>query len=529
MIANGQLKANTPAEVLKQFVARLLLDLKNAEILQNYIRQNPNVTGLAQLIYAAPKNPNVHPTLDGNFRTVITSNGVSQTIETFGPSTKLGEIAKTIVTSTDPGNQLALYNLAYSQYSNTYSQFCNSQVGPPINPGNTDIPPGQISTAGPQSPCQTLVGPASLVSPASLIGAPIDQINTALVTIVANGPALLHLVPTGVGSSPVACNQELGTSFTPGVNLSPFGDMVGTAGSTPSSSGLYANFNFPAKNMLTCIRNQGARGTCHIFADISAIEELIARDTGVYANLSEEDFMENSKLVWTTDYYNDGGWPGQDLENAQAHGYKFAFEKTWDYNPSFSQPKPPGYEYIGSCTNYPSNEPGCSATAPQANGFCVPGAFFGLCGLSPFQNPSPSPYSSAGVSYIWNPSNPDLSVGYILMALAFNNSVVLGFNATQAFQNASNGFIQYIPPIGFFNLDPSIGGHAVHIVGYVSNQDIAANPNTASATPAPGGGYFIIKNSWGAYNGDAGYYYMPVDYLKANAQEVIVVSSFNQN
>jgi C1A family cysteine protease len=115
------------------------------------------------------------------------------------------------------------------------------------------------------------------------------------------------------------------------------------------------------------------------------------------------------------------------------------------------------------------------------------------------------------------------------MALAFNNSVVLGFNATQAFQNASNGFIQYIPPIGFFNLDPSIGGHAVHIVGYVSNQDIAANPNTASATPAPGGGYFIIKNSWGAYNGDAGYYYMPVDYLKANAQEVIVVSSFNQN
>ena len=55
--------------------------------------------------------------------------------------------------------------------------------------------------------------------------------------------------------------------------------------------------------MLTCIRNQGQRGTCHVFAAISAIEELIARDTGTYVNLSEQDFMENSKLVWASDYY----------------------------------------------------------------------------------------------------------------------------------------------------------------------------------------------------------------------------------
>jgi hypothetical protein len=61
------------------------------------------------------------------------------------------------------------------------------------------------------------------------------------------------------------------------------------------------------------------------------------------------------------------------------------------------------------------------------------------------------------------------------------------------------------------------------------NEHIAANPNTASATPGSGGGYFIIKNSWGAAYGDAGYLYMPVDYLKANATQVIVVSSFNKN
>jgi Papain family cysteine protease len=537
MIANGELKENNPGVVLRQFIARLLQDLRNGAIVENFIRQNPDVLGLPQLVAAAPKNPATHITLDGNYRTVITAHGISQTIETFGPSTKLSQLSKSIVTSNDPANQLGLYNLAFTQYNNTYAQFCGSSLG--NAPVTTDIPPGQISTVGPQqSPCQTLVAPASLISPASLQGAPIAQINSALHTIAANGTNLLHLVPTGVGPGPVACNEELGTSFAPGVNdtssasTTAFGDMVNNSGFSPSSSGLVANFNFPAKNMLTCIRNQGQRGTCHIFAAISAIEEIIARDTGVYVNLSEQDFMENEKLVWSPDFFNDSGSSGHDLEDAHNNGYKFAFEKTWDYNPSLLQPRPPAYEFIGSCLKYPSSEPGCSATAPQANGFCVLGPLF-LCGLSPFQNPTPSPYSSAGVGYIWNPANPDLSVDYIFLSLAFNSAVVLGFNETQAFQTAANGngFISFTPgnPILRLASDPTLGGHYVHIVGYVSNEDIAANPNTASTTPASGGGYFIVKNSWGANAGDAGYLYMPVDYLKANAFELAVISSVNRN
>jgi hypothetical protein len=41
------------------------------------------------------------------------------------------------------------------------------------------------------------------------------------------------------------------------------------------------------------------------------------------------------------------------------------------------------------------------------------------------------------------------------------------------------------------------------------SEHIAANPNTASSTP--------------------GYSHIPVDYLKAHATEVIVVSSFNKD
>jgi C1A family cysteine protease len=527
MVSSGQLKQNNPITVLEQFVARLLQDLKNSATIQNFIRKNPGIPGYSQLVTATPRNPAIHPTLDGNYRTVINFNGVSQTIETFGPSTRLGQLATTITSSADPKNQLALYSTAYSQYATTYSQLCNPNIAPP---SNTDFPPGQISTVGPQSPCQTLIAPTSLVSPGSLQGAPIEQIYAAIDSISAFGPILVHLAPTGVGPGPVACNAELGSSFAPDVNDTTFGDMINSAGkTTPSSTGLVANFNFPAKNMLTCIRNQGQRGTCHIFAAVSAIEELIARDTGVFANLSEQDFMENSKAVWASDYYNDGGDGGSDLLTAQSVGYKFAFENTWDYNPAPGQASPPAYEYVHTCDVYPSNEAGCSATAPEATQYCtLRSTFAGVvpaCGLLPFVNAHPSPYSSAGVTWTWYPNDKDRSVDYIFLALGFNNAVILGFNATNNFANTTNGFISYTAGVE----DDSLGGHAVHIVGYVSNDDIAANPNTASAPPASGGGYFIIKNSWGAAYGDAGYSYMPVDYLKANATDVAVVSSFTKN
>jgi C1A family cysteine protease len=525
MVSSGELKQNNPVTVLEQFIGHVLQDLKNGATVQNFIRKNPNIPGYAQLVAAAPKNPNIHPTLDGNYRTVLTFNGVTQTIETFGPSAKLGALAGSITASTDPQKQLALYNLAYSQYATTYSQLCNTNLPPPTQ---TDIPPGQIDQQ--PSLCQQLVSPTQLVSPISLQGAPIDQIKFALHAVSALGPILVHHVPTGVGPGPVACSEELGASLTPGVNDTFYGDQTASAGhTTPSTSGLVANFNFPAKSMLTCIKNQGQRGMCHIFAAVSAIEELIARDTDVFVNLSEQDFIENTKLVFGTDYYRDSGDSADDLQRAQTAGYHFAFENTWDYNPSPLQPQPPKYEYINSCVGYPSFEAGCSDTAPQADQFCTFRQTFGGvvpdCGLHAFLNPNPSPYSSAGVNTIWDPTSKDFSIGYIDLALAFNNAVILSFNATNNFQNAANGFISYTAGAE----DDVLGSHVVHIVGYVSNEDIAANPNTASATPGSGGGYFIIKNSWGAAYGDAGYSYMPVDYLKANATQVIVISSFNKN
>ena len=93
-------------------------------------------------------------------------------------------------------------------------------------------------------------------------------------------------------------------------------------------------------------------------------------------------------------------------------------------------------------------------------------------------------------------------------------------SVTDDFQGAPGGYIPYLAS----DLNTSVGGHEVHVVGYVGNAELAAA--IPSAPAGAGGGYFIIKNSWSTCLGDAGYWYMPVSYLLAQANEVDLVSTF---
>ena len=167
---------------------------------------------------------------------------------------------------------------------------------------------------------------------------------------------------------------------------------------------------------------------------------------------------------------------------------------------------------------YPSLEPGCSDSTPQAPLYCT--ADYTYCGFIPVAVSGPtSPYVSPGAMEILDLRNRNALVPAIQLALATNTPVIMMFYVTQAFQGAPGG---YVPP-DFSDLATSVGLHVVHVVGYVSNADLAANAGTAGAPSASGGGYFIIKNSWGCNTGDAGYYYMPVSYLFFVATEVTLV------
>ena len=53
----------------------------------------------------------------------------------------------------------------------------------------------------------------------------------------------------------------------------------------------------------------------------------------------------------------------------------------------------------------------------------------------------------------------------------------------------------------------------MNVIGFISNGDLAARmPN---APPGARGGYFILKNSWESWFGDAGYVYLPWDLVRA--------------
>jgi C1A family cysteine protease len=79
-----------------------------------------------------------------------------------------------------------------------------------------------------------------------------------------------------------------------------------------------------------------------------------------------------------------------------------------------------------------------------------------------------------------------------LKALDANRPVYLGLSVTDSLYACHKVVDPHSPPNG--------GGHAVSVVGYGLNQNI------------PGGGYFIIKNSWSADCGEKGYQFMPFNY-----------------
>jgi hypothetical protein len=364
------------------------------------------------------------------------------------------------------------------------------------------------------------------------------------------------VVPVSLGGQFASCSTDIGASLK--ATQVNFGDQTSNSkcSGTPNPEGILANFNWPSKSLLTCVKSQGGRSTCHIFAATSAMEMLIARDTGDNVNLSEQDFQEHQKLLWRPDYFHGGGSPQNDLNDAQSNSYHFAWENQWDYNPTNQVTE------ATTCDSYPYPksiggvlEPGCSASAPQAPEWCVGThancsenlgcatlgesvlpLLFDLACYFTTAKPSGarSPYLSNGAISIWD-SDKDLLVSNIVIQLAFGNAVVLGFSETEDFHKAAaERVIKGVTyPSGYVYYDATndastvsgIGGHAVHLVGYIDNPTLADNSATKSVPPGAGGGYFIIKNSWGECKGDAGYYYMPVDYLTARATDVGVVSS----
>ena len=506
--AGMQFFPTNPEMTVRADVDTFLKYLKDQAIVESYIDQHPNLSTLREL-YAQPTNSTAQPAVDGNYLMPNPDvNGNSDIVETMGPAVQIADVVTSIQASSDPTQELMLYQSLYASYTTMYNQLCGAVTSSSI-------------TAVGNGGCANLIHPSSLVPPPTLANAALDSIKSALQTLAFQGPALYKIVP--ISAVPIiGCSAEIGANLT--LTEVNYGDQTlrKCTAPAPNPMGILANFNWPYKDQLTCVKNQGSRGTCHIFAATSAIEQEIARDTGLHVNLSEQDFMENVKLNWTKfgqHFYGvDGGNVGDDLNQAAKNKYRFAYENQWDYNPSFSRVSTTNY--YNSCLNYPyPPEPGCSNSTSQAPEYCYIQSFGWYCNYSTASLSSPrSPYTSNGAFSIWDYSHPDASVALIQMFLALNQPIVLGYTLG-TLPLVDGGYIQNEPLSAGKN-----GGHVVHIVGYIDNSQLVANSGTSMAPPGAGGGYFIVKNSLGGVcAGDMGYRYMPVAYLESRANGVYVL------
>ena len=115
-------------------------------------------------------------------------------------------------------------------------------------------------------------------------------------------------------------------------------------------------------------------------------------------------------------------------------------------------------------------------------------------GAKPAQRPTPACYKDALAHQVvsYQRVNPDLA--QMKGCLAAGYPFVFGFTVYDAFESAA------VAKTGVLNLPASteqvVGGHAVLAVGY---------DDTAQR--------FIVRNSWGAQWGQAGYFTMPYAYL----------------
>ena len=89
------------------------------------------------------------------------------------------------------------------------------------------------------------------------------------------------------------------------------------------------------------------------------------------------------------------------------------------------------------------------------------------------------------------------TLGGLKQALAGGNGCVLGIEVYESFESPQNGHIPMPQPN-----EQLLGGHAVFCCGYQDDPQYE------------GGGYLIVKNSWGTNFGDQGYIYLPYAYVR---------------
>lgn len=353
---------------------------------------------------------------------------------------------------------------------------------------------------------------SGLPTPDSLANAALEAIQQALRDLDAAlagsgslGTARLEPSPSGPPMAPAQ-------TIAPGM-----GNDQDAACAAPT--GLAALYWFPLKNFISPMKNQGMRGTCWAFTTVGAIESRERVQNANAANLSEQFLVNKVKEDWDESDFTDGYNSVRAANLTVDNGQVLPDESGWTYNTSPNRPNVPdgnSAAYANACDPYGvgPNAGTCSDTSHQSRRVCST-FIFTVCGYSTVNFGGPGVASSRayqlwanGQSFDLNRYRMLLSQGYVVMA---SFPLYKGFMDDVGSDGIVSNYAQTQLDATGAEVAGSYGGHAVQIVGFISNEEMSKPGRTP--VNIGGGGYFIIKNSWGCGVGDGGYYYVPADYV----------------
>jgi hypothetical protein len=281
-----------------------------------------------------------------------------------------------------------------------------------------------------------------------------------------------------------------------------------------SLGGLWAKMTWPHKKDTTCVRDQGRRGTNSAFAFTSAAEQQIAIQTGKHYDLSEQAIYAQYKRA-KGEWDFDGVWADELSMHLAVVGYQAPYEGSWRYNKSPKLAPAMGHPFKDACLGYLGD---CTETSHQSPVVCTSVHFQVYC-LWQERNDIPEnplvslPSTSDHLRVMTNVTTRKNAIDLAIGALTWTDrSVIMTFTVGDAFANAgSDGFVA-----STFAGDHGL--NSAHVVAYIPNAKLSGG-----ISPAAGGGYFVVKSSFGRSHGDQGYYYVPSASMQYYVVDVVAL------
>jgi hypothetical protein len=268
------------------------------------------------------------------------------------------------------------------------------------------------------------------------------------------------------------------------------------------SDGIINQTKLAQNQKLTSIKNQRSRGTCTSFAIAAVAESEKIRNGYSASNFSEQSVYAWTKYTASNNSGADGINTLKGIKELKKDKFKFGYETIWPYNQSHEREDFNGTTYPFSCTDYLTGRH-CSGRSSQLRN--VGGTWYGH-----FASSGAYINSYSSLKSFWK--NKTMN-----RLKALTRPAIISMTVDRIFANSANesdGYLRINRDHGDFDK----GGHAMMYVGYILNQNLPDG-----APDANGGGYVVVKNSWGLNRHDCGFYYLDHDYVKERITGLVTI------